>query len=162
MDATGVAEAVERARHGDREGLTEIYQAFGRRVLGLCRHLLGSVEAAEDARGEVFARLGRALERYDAALPFDRWLMSVASHHCLDLLRRRRLEARLFVAESEAPESAGGGVESGPTPLAAVLAEEGRDRVRDALARLPDRYGCRWRCATTGSSATRRSRQSSV
>ena len=140
MDATGVADAIERARHGDREGLAELYEAFGRRVLGLCRHLLGSPEAAEDARSEVFARLPRAIDRYDAALPFDRWLLSVASHHCLDLLRRRRLEARLFVGEPEEPETAAAGVAPGPSPLAAVLAEEGRHRVRGALARLPDRY----------------------
>jgi RNA polymerase sigma-70 factor (ECF subfamily) len=140
MNTTWVAEAVERARGGDREGLAELYGTFGRRVLGLCRHLLGSPEAAEDARSEVFLRLPRAIDRYDPALPFDRWLLSVTSHHCLDVLRRRRLESRLFVAEVEERDSVPAGSESGPSPLAAVLAGEGQDRVRAALARLPDRY----------------------
>lgn len=134
-----VAAAVERARGGDRDGLAELYQTFGRRVLGLCRHLLGSTVAAEDARSEVFARLLRAIDHYDAALPFDRWLLSVTSHHCLDLLRRRRLESRLFASEADEPETITAS-EPGPSPLAAVLAEEGQDRVRAALARLPDRY----------------------
>jgi RNA polymerase sigma-70 factor, ECF subfamily len=140
MNATDVAGAVERIRGGDREGLAELHRAFGRRVLGLCRHLLGSPEAAEDARSEVFLRLPRAIDRYDPALPFDRWLLSVTSHHCLDVLRRRRLESRLFVTELDAPESASVGSESGPSPLAAVLTEEGRERVRGALLRLPERY----------------------
>ncbi len=140
MNATEVADAVERARRGEREGFAELYEAFGGRVLGLCRHLLGSPHAAEDARSDVFLRLPRALDRYDPALPFDRWLLSVTSHHCLDMLRRRRLESRLFAAEWEEPD--GGPVESGPgpSPLAAVLADEGRERVRDALLRLPERY----------------------
>jgi RNA polymerase sigma-70 factor (ECF subfamily) len=140
MDATEVTACVERARLGDRDGLAELYRTFGRRVLGLCRHLLGSPDGAEDARSEVFARLPRAIDHYDAALPFDRWLLSVTSHHCLDLLRRRRLEARLFASEPEEPETQAAGVDPGPSPLAALLAEEGQDRVRAGLARLPDRY----------------------
>jgi RNA polymerase sigma-70 factor, ECF subfamily len=140
MNPTEMAEAVERARRGDREGFAEIYEAFSRRVLGLCRHLLGSPDAAEDARSDVFLRLPRALDRYDPALPFDRWLLSVTSHHCLDILRRRRLETRLFAAEWEETDSAALGSESDPSPLATVLTDEGRGRVRDALLRLPERY----------------------
>jgi RNA polymerase sigma-70 factor, ECF subfamily len=140
MNPTEVGEAVERARRGEREGFAEIYEAFSRRVLGLCRHLLGSPDAAEDARSDVFLRLPRALDRYDPALPFDRWLLSVTSHHCLDILRRRRLETRLFAAEWEETDSAALGSESDPSPLATVLTDEGRGRVRDALLRLPERY----------------------
>ena len=115
MNPTEMAEAVERARRGEREGFTEIYEAYGRRVLGLCRHLLGSPDAAQDA-------------------------LSVTSHHCLDILRRRRLESRLFAAEWEETDSAALGSESDPSPLATVLTDEGRGRVRDALLRLPERY----------------------
>jgi RNA polymerase sigma-70 factor, ECF subfamily len=140
MDATGVAEAVERTRDGDREALAGLYQAFGARVLGLCRHLLGSPQAAEDARSEVFLRLPRAIGRYDSALPFDRWLLSVTSHHCLDVLRRRRLEARLFASELDEAAGEPVGSAAGPSPLGAVLTEEGRTRVREALLRLPERY----------------------
>ena len=61
MNSTPVVDAVERARKGDQAGLAELYAEYGRRVLGLCRHLLGSPEAAEDARSEVFLRLPRAL-----------------------------------------------------------------------------------------------------
>ena len=140
MSATEVTRAVERARRGDREGLAQLYQAFGPRVLGLCRHLLGSPEAAEDARSDVFSRLAQVIERYDPALPFDRWLLSVTSHRCLDLLRRRRLESRLFAAELEEVQDRSIGSEPGPSPLGAVLTDEARGRVRDALVRLPERY----------------------
>ena len=140
MNSTPVVEAVERARRGDQAGLAELYAEFGRRVLGLCRQLLGSPEAAEDARSDVFLRLPRALERYDVSLPFDRWLLSVTSHHCLDVLRRRRLESRLFAADLDETDSASVGSEPAPSPLAAVLTDEGRVRVRDALTRLPERY----------------------
>jgi RNA polymerase sigma-70 factor (ECF subfamily) len=140
MNTTPAAEAVERARQGDQAGLAELYATFGRRVLGLCRHLLSSPEAAEDARSEVFLRLPRALQQYDPSRPFDHWLLSVTSHHCLDVLRRRRLESRLFTGEMEDTDSQAAGSEPGPSPLAALLTDEGRARVRDALMRLPERY----------------------
>jgi RNA polymerase sigma-70 factor, ECF subfamily len=135
-----MTDAVTRARRGDPDGLADLYEAFGPRVLGLCRHLLGSAEAAEDARSEVFLRLPRAIATYDPARPFDHWLLSVTSHHCLDVLRRRRLESRLFLGELEDTDPRVAGREPGPSPLAAVLTDEGRGRVRDALLRLPERY----------------------
>jgi RNA polymerase sigma-70 factor, ECF subfamily len=140
MNATELTDTVARARRGDREGLADLYRAFAPRVLGLCRHLLGSPDAAEDARSDVFSRLPQVIDRYDPSLPFDRWLLSVTSHRCLDLLRRRRLESRLFTRELEDADSQAIGSEPGPSPLGAVLTDEARGRVRDALGRLPERY----------------------
>jgi RNA polymerase sigma-70 factor (ECF subfamily) len=140
MGTAEPTDSVERTRRGDREGLAELYRAFGPRVLGLCRQLLGSPEAAEDAKSDVFVRLPQVIDRYDPALPFDRWLLSVTSHRCLDLLRRRRLESRLFAAELEDADDRSIGSDPGPSPLGAVLTDEARERVRDALLRLPERY----------------------
>jgi RNA polymerase sigma-70 factor (ECF subfamily) len=139
MDPPELAATVDRARGGDAEALAELYRRFDRRVLGLCRHILRTPAAAEDARGEVFLRLGRALRGYDPAQPFTPWLLSVASHHCLDVLRRQRLEGRLFVdAEAEAVA-----VEADPvaaSPLGQLIGDERRDAVRAAIEALPERY----------------------
>jgi NAD+ diphosphatase len=45
-------EVIEGARGGDADALAELYRRFAPRVFGLCRHMLGSVAAAEDATGE--------------------------------------------------------------------------------------------------------------
>lgn len=90
---------VERACQGDTEALAEIYRRFSPRVLGLCRHMLGSNEAAEDAMSEVFLRVQRATASYNGSVPFLSWLYSIASHHCVDLLRRRQVERRFVVEE---------------------------------------------------------------
>ena len=68
------AEVIRRAREGDSEAFGELYRRFSRRVLGLCLHLLGKREDAEDATSEVFMKLRTALGRYDDALPFRPWL----------------------------------------------------------------------------------------
>ena len=137
MDQATLEAVLPRARAGDAAAFAEIYRAFSRRVFGLCRHLLGSAEAAEDATSEVFLRAQRAMNTYNSALPFPRWLLSIAGNYCIDQLRRRRLEARLFVPEeADLAEPAG----RGPSPLAGVLTEEKQRAVRTAVEALPERY----------------------
>jgi RNA polymerase sigma-70 factor, ECF subfamily len=115
----------------------DIYKAHHRRVLSLCRYLLNSKDAAEDAAHEVFLRAQRKLSTYDPSLPMSSWLLGIATNHCIDLLRRRGVETRLFEgdsAEGFEPSS------RGPGPLSELLASERGDAVRSALAELQERF----------------------
>ena len=117
--------------------LGELYKAHYRRVFSLCRYLLNSFDAAEDAAQEAFLRAQRSMESYDRSLPFATWLLSIAGHHCIDVLRRRGTETRLFGSEeSEHTEPASGR----PGPLGELLADERKDKVRGAIATLPEKY----------------------
>jgi len=130
-------DVLDRAQRGDGEAFAELYRRFSRRVFGLCFHVLGAREDAEDATGEVFLRARTALSRYDGSVPLGAWLTKVAVNHCVDRLRHRRREARLFSSDAEealdarAPE---------PSPLAEMMAEEERAALATAVATLPDRY----------------------
>jgi RNA polymerase sigma-70 factor (ECF subfamily) len=53
--------------------------------------MLGERTEAEDAAQETFLRAYMNLQRYDPARSFKTWLLSIASNHCIDRLRRRRL-----------------------------------------------------------------------
>jgi RNA polymerase sigma-70 factor, ECF subfamily len=119
------------------DGFAERYRRHYGRIAGLCRYLLGSAEQAEDAAQEVFFRALRGLDGHDPGLPFDAWLTGIASNYCIDLLRRRRTEARLF---GNADDDALDVEADGSNPLDTVLEEEGAAALRGAVARLPDRY----------------------
>jgi len=126
---------IERARNQDAEALGEIYRRYVRRVSGLCRHLLGSRENAEDATSEVFLKLQRFLGTYDGSTPFPAWLLRVAGNQCIDILRRRQLlvEDPEGKAALEAPSPE-------PSPLGAVIGAEERAQVRKAISALPENY----------------------
>jgi RNA polymerase sigma-70 factor (ECF subfamily) len=117
------------------QDFADIYKTYYRRVFGLCRYLLNSFDAAEDATHEVFLRAQRKLASYDPSQPLANWLLGIASHHCVDLLRRRSVESRIFEIDEtfEAPSG-------GPGPLSEVLAAERGDTIRTALLQLPEKF----------------------
>jgi RNA polymerase sigma-70 factor (ECF subfamily) len=127
---------VERARAGEDEALAELFQEFRPTVLRLCTRMLGPVDA-EDGAHETFQRAQRQLDRYDIDQPFQNWLLSIASHHCIDRLRRRSLEKRLFEpTEPEVEEL----VERRHSALDELVQRRRQTAVRDAIDRLPDQH----------------------
>ena len=114
-----------------------LHRPQARRVLQTCRYLLGSADEAEDAAQEVFLRARQRFGQFDRTRPFANWILGVASHHCLDRLRRRGREARLFgtadVERAAAPPAAA-------SPLQALLARERGRELRRAVAALPAKY----------------------
>ena len=115
---------------------TDLYKTHYRRVFSLCRYLLNSFDAAEDATHEVFLRAQRKLATYDPALPFSGWLCGIATNHCIDLLRRRGTEKRIFDIDSDGSNAPSGSA----TPLGEMLAAERGHDVRNALSQLPEKY----------------------
>ena len=84
----------------------------------------------------MFLRARQRFEQYDRERPFSHWILAVASHHCLDRLRRRGRETRLFgTADVERAVSA-----REPDPLTALLVRERGRQVREAVAALPVKY----------------------
>jgi len=77
---------------GDQEAFTEIVYSFQDAVYNLCYRMLGERTEAEDATQEAFIRAYNNLERYDTNRSFKTWLLSIASNHCIDRLRKRRLK----------------------------------------------------------------------
>jgi RNA polymerase sigma-70 factor (ECF subfamily) len=79
-----------QAQHGDDEGFTHLVETYQKPVYNLCYRMLGEPEAAEDAAQETFLKAYQNLARYDRERPFATWLLSIAAHHCIDKLRRRK------------------------------------------------------------------------
>jgi RNA polymerase sigma factor (sigma-70 family) len=105
----------------------ELYSRYGGAVYGRCRYLLKDPTAAEDAMQDVFAK---ALEHYDGfraeASPLT-WLMRIATHHCLNVLRGQRAGWRRRFEREELARTATVG---GPQAL------EHRDLVLKLLERF--------------------------
>ena len=121
-------------READR--FDELFRSHERQIAGRCRRMLGA-EAGRDAVQEVFLRARRSFDSYQPDRPFSAWVLTVASHHCIDQLRRASRETRLFEARDLDP---GDLLEPGPTPLRHALLAERRDQLLEAIESLPLKY----------------------
>ncbi len=81
---------IVQAQQGDDEAFTMLVETYQKPVYNLCYRMLGEPEAAEDAAQDTFLKAYQNLNRYDRERPFATWLLSIAAHHCIDKLRRRR------------------------------------------------------------------------
>jgi len=131
-------ELVRSAQAGDPRAFEVLYARHARRVAGLCRRLLGPCPEVEEAVNEVFLRMSRSLPRLEAGRPVAPWLLATASHHCLNLLRRRGLE-RAHLAEPP-PEGECTAAAAEPAPLARVEGREQVEQLERALDALADRH----------------------
>jgi RNA polymerase sigma-70 factor, ECF subfamily len=84
-------ETLARARKGDQVAFGALVQSYQNAIYSLCYRMLGSADQAEDAAQETFLRAYTQLHRYDPERSFKTWIFSIASHYCIDRLRRRRI-----------------------------------------------------------------------
>ena len=125
-----------QARQGDQQAFARIVQAYQRPVFNLAYRMLGSAEAAEDAAQETFMRAYVRLDSYDPSFKFASWILSIASHHCIDCLRKSK-------GREVSLEQVDGGrwiPDSSLTPEDRAMRTEQRHAVREQLERLPVQY----------------------
>jgi RNA polymerase sigma-70 factor (ECF subfamily) len=84
------SEWLVRALEGNDSAFTHLVEIYQRPVYNLCYRMLGDSGDAEDAAQESFLRAYKSLDRYDNERSFVTWLLSIASHYCIDQLRKRR------------------------------------------------------------------------
>ena len=89
--SSGGADLVRRCRAGDGAAWEEIVSSFSRRIFNLAYRFTSSVEAAEDLTQEVFVRIYKTLDQYDAKHgDLANWLMRLARNLIIDDYRHRQ------------------------------------------------------------------------
>ncbi len=127
---------IRRTALGDKESLEELYARYSTQVYSLARYMLRHEALAEEATQEVFLNIWLKAATYNSDRGEPRaWVMSVAHHKIVDIIRARRRS----VATSEPQDyDMLALIPSGQraTDEEAVLNVD-RVRVRAALDRLP-------------------------
>jgi RNA polymerase sigma-70 factor (ECF subfamily) len=99
-------ELARRARRGDAAAFDELVLRFRRPVHRFCWRLLRSPDA-EDLAQDTFVRAFVHFERFDPERPVLPWLIAIARRLCLDLLRRRKVMARVETQPVTGPPARG-------------------------------------------------------
>jgi RNA polymerase sigma-70 factor, ECF subfamily len=86
-----VAQAVTRAKQGDREALRYLYVHYADHVYGYVASIVRDDFEAEDVTQHVFAKLMTVLPKYEPReVPFSAWIIRVARNVAVDHMRQRR------------------------------------------------------------------------
>ena len=123
-----------QAQHGDDIGFTNLVEAYQKPVYNLCYRMLGESEAAEDAAQETFLKMYQNLARYDRERSFATWLLSIAAHHCIDRLRRKRFTSFSIDEDEEGQTEIPDG--SAPDPETEAIRKQTKERLQDCLQSL--------------------------
>jgi RNA polymerase sigma-70 factor (ECF subfamily) len=128
---------VQRTLAGDQQAFGELVQRYERDVFNLTYRMLNDRGEAEDAAQEAFLRAYANLDRYDPERSFKTWVLSIASNHCIDRIRRRRL-TWLSLEEPLPPHPAL--TSDIPGPEEATLMHEQSVLVQELLSNLSPDY----------------------
>jgi len=127
---------LEQARRGDQTAFSRLVEAYQRPVYNLCYRMLSNAPEAEDAAQETFVRMYTKLHTYQPDRKLSSWVLSIASHYCIDRLRRRR--GQWLSLDEELMATTLPSQNRGPEELA--VRAESRDEVQRLVDMLPAAY----------------------
>ena len=134
------ADLVQRARQGDPAAFGELVDRHRAAVYRAALAALGSAADADDVAQDAFLMAYRRLASFRGDSSFKTWLLTITWHQAIN---RRRTVTRLWRlivqpsadAETESPLERV--ASAGPTPEEAVVDNEFRDAIRQAIRALP-------------------------
>ena len=119
------------AARSEQSALAELYDRYGRTAYGLALRVLRDEALAEDAVQEGFLALWRTAARFVPERgKASTWILTLVHRRAVDTVRRE--QRRRADALEQAPEPAAGSAADD------ALLRFQRERVQDALRRLPD------------------------
>jgi len=144
MEADDLA-LVSRARDGDQEAFRALVVRYQRKVYAVALGIVKDRDLAWDVAQEAFVRVHAHLGEFKGESKFSTWVLRIASHHAIDVVRRERTSAKQDIDEVREPDLAGAGegilaTALGTDPQANALRRELAEQMAGALAQLPEKH----------------------
>lgn len=136
IDERELIEICRSNGRGKEQAWEEIVRRFRRRVFGIAYKFTGRYEESQDLTQEIFLRVFRSLDKFDANADFGTWLYSVSRNHCIDHYRSGRRERELLVRHELSLEDV---ASRRFDPHREVDVQDKRKLLLEALSSLPEK-----------------------
>jgi RNA polymerase sigma factor (sigma-70 family) len=126
-------ELIRKCLDGKHEAFEELVTKYKKLIYSVVYNMLTDKQEVNDISQEVFIRIYKSLDRYNPEFKFSTWSVKIATNLCLDILRKRKPETTPI-------DDAIGISDSDDTPEDRYLKKERTIRIRNAVAKLPEKY----------------------
>lgn len=135
---------IAKARAGDADAFSDIVRDNEKLLYNLALRLLDSREDAADAVQEAFLKAFTGLENFRGEAKLSSWLCRILNNVCIDILRKRKETVPLADGDDGEGETVVRARVEIPDerfdPVAVLERTELRERVRAAVALLPEEF----------------------
>ena len=125
-----------QARGGDEQAFSELVGLYRRRIWGVCLHIVGDHQEAEDALQDTLVSAWQNLDRFRGEARFGTWIHRIAANSSLMIVRRRKAQTQLV--DFNDPDHPTLIDDTGAPRFDDTIAN--RDALRVALAALPEDF----------------------
>lgn len=141
------ADDMLRVQQGDAKAFERLVSRWLRPLASFFHRLGADPALAEDCASEVFYKVYKSRDAYEARAKFTTYLFSIARHHWIDVVRHRGAGPRTVSADVEGSSEGGN---EGPIsarlegregdPALGLSSQELAKALREAVASLPDEH----------------------
>jgi RNA polymerase sigma-70 factor (ECF subfamily) len=137
------AELIRRAANGEQIAFRTLEKKYRTAITSLIRRMMHShPNDIEDLVQETFIKAFQAIGNFNNEYAFSTWLYKIASNHCIDFLRKKRLKT---FSIDQPLETKDGAVEyeiydDSATPDVELHSRERAALIREAIDELPEKY----------------------
>jgi RNA polymerase sigma-70 factor (ECF subfamily) len=127
---------------GNEAAFKKLMEKYRGSVFHLVYKMIENREEAEDIVQETFIKAYRALASFNEEFAFSTWLFKIATNHCIDVLRKRKLQTYSLDAPLQMKD---GDVkreyaDETYSPEQSVMDLEHRHLILQAIEELPEKY----------------------
>lgn len=127
---------VQLAKNGDPKAFEQLLSKYKEIIYYTVLKKTGNENDAEDLTMIAFSKAFQSLHSYNGAYAFSTWLFKIANNQCIDFIR---LKGRKVPVSNE-KEPKFEVQELSQTPEAVVINEERRQKIREMVEHLPEKY----------------------
>lgn len=134
---------VEAAKNGDQSAYTAIMVRYREPIYYLVLKMIRNESDAEDISIEAFEKAFQKLEQYTPEYAFSTWLFRIATNHCIDFIRKKKLKTTSIDDVFDDGESEGMSLQIQGTskdPEEKYIEKQKIDLMREYVEKLEEPY----------------------
>jgi len=135
-------ELVKQALNGNDSAYTELMNRYKKKVEIIVSRLVKKELDVEDLVQEIFTKAFTSLSTFKSEFSFSTWLYKIATNHCIDHIRKRKISTYSLDEELELEEDTVHREipDWSKTPDYELLRKEKNEIIHQAINSLPEHY----------------------